>query len=108
MACPSPAAQWFFDSRYTNEAYDLWNGRIRYTTDDGRWTGTFYVNNLTDEVYSNNASRAGGGWWDFVNPATAGGIGAPERSVVQQVRGRPREYGVTFQYNFGAAASARR
>lgn len=102
MTCPSPAAQWFFDSRYTNEGYGLWNGRIRYTNDDGHWTGTVFVNNLTDEVYSNNSSRAGGGWWDFVNPATAGGIGIPDRSVVQQVRGRPREVGVTFQYNFGS------
>jgi iron complex outermembrane receptor protein len=101
MACPSPAAGWFFDSRYTNEGYGLLNGRVRYESPDARWTGTLFVNNLTDEVYSNYASRAGGGWWDFVNPAVAGGIGAPLRSVVQQVRGRPREYGVTFQYNFG-------
>ncbi len=106
MRCPSPAAQWFFDSRYTNEAYGLWNGRVRYTSSDGRWTGTLFVNNLTDEVYSNNASRAGGGWWDFVVPGVAGGLGVPERSVVQHVRGRPREYGVTFQYNFGDGARA--
>lgn len=106
--CPSPVTTWFFDSRYVNEDYGLLNGRIRFTSGDGRWTGTLYGNNLTDEVYSNMASRAGGGWWDSGNPNAGGGIAAPLRSVVQHVRGRPREYGVTFQYNFGGAAAPSR
>jgi iron complex outermembrane receptor protein len=110
--CASPEASWFFDSRYTNEGYGLLNGRIRYASSSGRWSGSLFANNLTDKVYSNYASRAGGGWWDFtalsippLNPTTLA-IAVPQRSVVQQVRGRPREVGVTFQYNFGSGASA--
>jgi iron complex outermembrane recepter protein len=109
-----PAAQNFFDSRYTNEAYGLWNGRVRYDSDNGRWSGTLYVNNITDEVYSNNASRAGGGFWDAGDPTSTAlspavrAIAAPMRSVVQHVRGRPREYGVTFQYNFGGRSAVAR
>jgi hypothetical protein len=108
-----PAAQNFFDSRYTNEAYGLWNGRIRYDSDDGRWGATLFVNNLTDEVYANNSSRAGGGFWDAGDPTSAAltpavrAIAAPQRSVLQAVRGRPREYGVTFQYNFGGGGAGR-
>jgi iron complex outermembrane receptor protein len=113
-ACPSPEASWFFDSRYTNEGYGLLNGRIRYQSGDGRWNASLFANNLTDKVYSNYASRAGGGWWDFtalsmppLNPTTLA-IALPQRSVVQEVRGRPREVGVTFQYNFGSGSAARR
>ncbi len=112
--CPNPSATWFFDSRYANPAYGLLNGRIRYDSGDGRWSATLFANNLTDEVYSNYASRAGGGWWDFtalasppLNPTTLA-IATPQRSVVQEVRGRPREYGVTFQYNFGGGRAPSR
>ena len=108
-ACPV-TAQYFLDSRYVNDDYGLWNARVRYDNSNGRWTGSLYVNNLTDEVYANNSSRAGGGFWDSGNrdlgcPGAC--IAVPERSVVQQVRGRPREYGVTFQYNFGGLGAGR-
>jgi iron complex outermembrane receptor protein len=101
---PNPVPGWFFDSRYTLPDYGLWNGRVRYTSSDGKWGLTLFGNNLTDEVYANYATRFGGGFWDGVNMA---GVGAPLRSALGDTRGRPREYGVTFQYNFGAGAVAR-
>ena len=63
-----------------------------------------FGNNLTDEVYASYASRAGGGFWDGVNMQ---GVGAPLRSLRGVTRGSPREFGLTFQYNFGRAAAAK-
>ena len=102
--CTSPAPGWFFDSRYRLPDYGLLNGRIRLASGDGKWAVTLFGNNLTDEVYANFATRFGGGFWDFVVPQLAGGIGIPERSALGNTMGRPREYGVSFEYNFGAAA----
>lgn len=101
--CTAPTPGWFFDSRYRLPDYGLLNGRISLTSADGKWAVTFFGNNLTDEVYANFATRFGGGFWDFVVPQLAGGIGIPERSALGNTMGRPREYGVSFQYNFGAA-----
>jgi iron complex outermembrane receptor protein len=98
---PNAAPSFFFDSRYELPDYGLLNARVRYTGGGGKWDLTLFGNNLTDEVYSNYASRAGGGFWDGVNMA---GVGAPLRSMRGATRGRPREYGVTFQYNFGGVA----
>jgi hypothetical protein len=53
-------------------------------------------------VYGSYGGRSGGAFWDAANPAAPGGIAAPERSSVAITRGRPREYGVTFEYNFGS------
>jgi iron complex outermembrane receptor protein len=91
----------FLDSRYQLPDYGLWNGRARYQSADGNWSVTVFGNNLTDEVYGNYASRFGGGFWDAGAPV---GLAAPPRSALTTVRGRPREYGVTFQYNFAASA----
>jgi iron complex outermembrane receptor protein len=98
---PNAAPSFFFDSRYELPDYALLNGRVRYSGGGGKWDLTLFGNNLTDEVYSSYASRAGGGFWDGVNMA---GVGAPLRSMRGATRGRPREYGVTFQYNFGGVA----
>jgi len=64
-----------------------------------------FGNNLTDEVYGNFASRFGGAFWD--TPTGLGPIAGPQRSALGVTRGRPRELGITFQYNFGASAAAR-
>jgi iron complex outermembrane receptor protein len=105
---------WFYDSRYELPDYGLWNGRVRYTSADAKWALTFFANNLTDEVYANYASRFGGGFWDFtalatppLNPTTLA-IATPQRSALGLTRGRPREYGVTFQYNFGGGSAGLR
>jgi iron complex outermembrane receptor protein len=100
---PNVVPTWFFDSRYELPSYGLWNGRVRYTSSDGKWGLTVFGNNLTDEVYGNFATRFGGGFWDGANPA---GVGAPQRSALGITRGRPRELGVTFQYNFGGGGGS--
>jgi iron complex outermembrane receptor protein len=96
--CPTATPGWFFDSRYEQPDYGLWNGRLRYTSDAGNWALTIFGNNLTDKYYVPYSTRSGGGFWDAANPA---GVGAPLRSARTDTVGRPREYGVTFQYNFG-------
>jgi iron complex outermembrane receptor protein len=98
---------WFYDSRYELPDYGLWNARVRYEPSNANWSLSVFANNLTDEVYANYASRFGGGFWDFtalaippLNPTTLA-IATPQRSALGLTRGRPREVGVTFQYNFG-------
>jgi iron complex outermembrane receptor protein len=98
--CPTATPGWFFDSRYEQPDYGLWNGRVRYTPDSGTWDLTFFVNNLTDEYHSPYSARSGGGFWDGNPPV---GTSAPLRSARSDNLGRPREYGMTFQYNFGDA-----
>jgi iron complex outermembrane receptor protein len=95
---PNPLPNSFQDSRYELPDYALLNGRVRYTSTDGNWALTFFGNNLTDEVYGNYATRFGGGFWDSAIPA---GVAVPQRSALGLTMGRPREYGITFDYNFG-------
>ena len=90
----------FIDSRYEVPSYDLVNATLRYVPENGQWTATLYGNNLSDEVYANNAQSFGRGYWTQGGPAGGAGLSAPARSAVADFRGRPREYGVTFQYNF--------
>ena len=82
--------------------------RVRYASASGNWELSVFANNLTDEVYANYATRFGGGFWDATPlrspPTPAGAVvtnAVPERSALGNTMGRPREYGVTFQYNFG-------
>jgi iron complex outermembrane receptor protein len=104
---------WFFDSRYEQPDYSLVNARVRYASASGNWELSVFANNLTDEVYANYATRFGGGFWDATAlrapPTPAGAIvtnAVQERSALGNTMGRPREYGVTFQYNFGGGDSA--
>jgi iron complex outermembrane receptor protein len=90
----------FIDSRYEVPSYNITNLSVRYTTNDGKWGGTFFANNLSDEVYANNAQSFGRGFWTAGGPPGAVGLSAPPRSALADYRGRPREYGLTFQYNF--------
>ncbi len=97
-----PAAPaWFFDSRYELPDYGLLNGRVSLASANGDWVVTLYGNNLTDEVYANYATRFGGGFWDFTPPWVQPDIQQYERSALGNTMGRPRELGVSFQYNFG-------
>jgi iron complex outermembrane recepter protein len=101
--CPAgpggpPVPTWFRDSRYQVSSYDLVNATVRYTSDDGRWMASLYGNNLTDEVYANNAQSFGRGYWTAGGPAL--GINSVMRGAWAEYRGRPREWGLTFQYNF--------
>jgi iron complex outermembrane recepter protein len=101
---PNVVARGLLDSRYRLPGYGLVNARVRYTSSDGHWAITVFGNNLTDKVYGNFASRFGGAFWDS---PTGLGVAAPERSALGVTRGRPRAYGATFQYNFGATVAAR-
>jgi iron complex outermembrane receptor protein len=90
----------FIDSRYEVPPYDLVNATVRYTSNSGRWSASLYGNNLTDEVYANNAQSFGRGYWTVGGPGGVAGISAAPRHALADYRGRPREYGLTFQYNF--------
>jgi iron complex outermembrane receptor protein len=90
----------FIDSRYEVPSYDLVNASLRFVPESAKWTAMLYLNNLTDEVYANNAQSFGRGFWTQGGPAGGTGLSAPARSAVADYRGRPREYGVTVQYNF--------
>ena len=100
-------ASGLLDSRYETPDYSLVNGRVRYTNADGNWSLTVFGNNLTDEVYANFASRFGGAFWDTPTGAD-GAVAGPQRSALGVTRGRPRELGVSFQYNFGGGVTAGR
>jgi iron complex outermembrane receptor protein len=102
FATPAAAAfsSTFIDSRYEVPSYDLGNFSLRYTPNDARWSATFFVNNMTDEVYANNAQSFGRGFWTQGGPAGGSGYSAPPRQAIADYRGRPREYGLTFQFSF--------
>lgn len=85
------------DSAYTLPAYGLVNARIQLRLEQMPLTISAFANNLLDEVYATYAQRFGGGYWD--SPSGAGPA-APPRSALSEVRGRPREIGLTFQYDF--------
>jgi iron complex outermembrane receptor protein len=97
--CSAFAAS-FIDSRYEVPSYDLVNASIRFQAASGKWSAMLYANNLTDETYANNAQSFGRGYWTQGGPAGIAGLSAPARSAVADYRGRPREYGLTLQYNF--------
>jgi iron complex outermembrane receptor protein len=98
----SAFAATFIDSRYEVPSYSLANLALRYTSNSGKWSATLFGNNLTDEVWANNAQSFGRGFWTTGGPPGATGISAPPRGAVADYRSRPREYGLTFQYNFAS------
>jgi iron complex outermembrane receptor protein len=85
------------DSAFRMEDYGIVNARIRLVPNDGAVSVTLFANNLLDETYATYAQRFGGGFWD-----AGSGVGpaAPPRSALGEVRGRPREVGLTLQYDF--------
>ena len=85
------------DSSYTIPSYGLVNARIQVKLDELPVTITAFANNLLDNTYATYAQRFGGGFWD--SPAGTG-LAAPPRSALSEVRGRPREVGLTVQYDF--------
>jgi iron complex outermembrane receptor protein len=85
------------DSSYTLPSYGLVNARAQLKLEDLPVTVTAFANNLFDEVYATYAQRFGGGFWD--SPSGAG-LAAPPRSALSVVRGRPREIGISLQYDY--------
>ena len=80
------------------EDYGLVNARLRFVPNDGAVSLTLFANNLLDETYASYAQRFGGGFWD--SGSGVGPLAAPLRSALGEVRGRPREVGLTVQYDF--------
>jgi iron complex outermembrane receptor protein len=97
--CTAFAAS-FIDSRYEVPSYGLVNASVRYETKSGKWATMLFVNNLTDEVYANNAQAFGRGFWTVGGPTGIVGPFAAPRNALADYRARPREVGLTFQYNF--------
>ncbi len=85
------------DSSYELPGYGLVNGRLSWTSPGATNTISLFANNLLDKTYASYATRFGGGYWDAGSGA---GVAAPPRSAIGAVRGRPREFGITFQHNF--------
>jgi iron complex outermembrane receptor protein len=85
------------DSSYLLPGYGLLNARARLKLEGAPVTLSVYANNLLDTVYATYAQRFGGGYWD--SPAGTG-LAAPLRSALSEVRGRPREVGLTVQFDF--------
>ncbi len=85
----------FIDSRYEVPSYNLANLSVRYSPNDARWTGMLFVNNLTDEVYANNAQSFGRGFWTQGGPPGATGLSAAPREASAGVGGGARGVGVT-------------
>ena len=85
------------DSAYTMPAYGVVNARIQIVPDAAPVSISVFANNLLDATYSVYAQRFGGGYWDAGPPSP---LSAAPRSALGLVRGRPREIGLTMQYNF--------
>jgi iron complex outermembrane receptor protein len=85
------------DSAFRMDDYGIVNARIRFVPNDGALSLTLFANNLLDETYATYAQRFGGGFWD-----AGSGVGpaAPPRSALGEVMARPREVGLTAQYDF--------
>ncbi len=85
------------DSSYTLPSYGLLNARARLQLNDYPISFSLFANNLLNKTYATYAQRFGGGFWDAGSGA---GLAAPLRSALSENRGRPREVGLTLQYNF--------
>lgn len=85
------------DSSYTLPSYGLLSARARLTLNEYPISFTLFANNLLNKTYATFAQRFGGGFWDAGSGA---GLAAPLRSALSENRGRPREVGLTLQYNF--------
>ncbi|MEN7537664.1 TonB-dependent receptor [Aurantiacibacter flavus] len=89
------------DSAYRLPAIELVNARIRFQPHDVPVSISVFANNLFDNTYATYATRFGGGYWDRGGPTRIQiPLSAPERSALFVVRGKPREVGLTLQYDF--------
>jgi iron complex outermembrane receptor protein len=86
------------DSAFTLPGYGLVNARAQWQLPNIPVTVTLFANNLFDKVYSVYGQRFGRGFWGAPGPAT--GLNAPLRFALSEIRGRPRQVGLTVQYDF--------
>lgn len=71
------------------DGYTLANVRASWMTDDGSWTLSAYVNNVTDEEYRQMV-------FDLAGHPSAGGFGMYENAY-----GNPRWWGMSVKYAWG-------
>jgi len=90
------------DSAYLLPAIELVNTRISFKPANLPVTISAFANNLLDSTYATFATRFGGGYWDRGGPATGplASKVAPPRSALSAVRGKPREVGLSLQFDF--------
>ena len=89
------------DSAYRLPSISLVNARIRFEPDNVPVSISLFANNLLDNTYASYATRFGGGYWDRGGPvAIQIPESRPERTALFVVRGKPREVGLTLQYDF--------
>ena len=68
--------------------YALFNARVSYTSDDGKWEFAGFVDNLLDKEYRVMA-------FDLAGGPEAGGFG-----MVENYYGKPRWWGLSATYKF--------
>lgn len=73
----------------TEDAYMLSNVSLSYTTDEGDWTVTAFVNNVTDEEYRQMV-------FDLAGTPSEGGFG-----MAESYYGKPRWWGLSLDYRWG-------
>jgi len=94
------------DSSYQLPSYSVVNSRLTWRTPDRKISVSLFANNLLDKSYGTFASSWGGGFWDGPGlpaatlPPAVYNAQLPLRKAVSVVRARPREFGITAQYNF--------
>ncbi len=71
------------------DAYTLSNVRLTYTSGEGDWSVSAFVNNVTNEEYRQMV-------FDLSGDPTAGGFG-----MAESYYGKPRWWGVSLTYNWG-------
>ena len=89
------------DSAYTLPAIELVNARLQFEPADMPLKLIIFANNLFNNTYGTYGQRFGGGYWDQGGPPSRlHPLALPPRSALAEVRGRPRQVGLTVQYDF--------
>ncbi len=85
------------------EAFTTVNGRIMIGTEDERWTAEFWVQNLTDEEYTQvayNAFLQGSAFQTTVQPNGTFYNPALDTQTYDAFLGQPRTYGATLRFKY--------
>jgi len=85
------------------EAFTTMNGRFVVGTEDERWTAEFWVQNLTDEEYTQvayNAFLQGSAFSSTVQPNGTFYNPAADTQTYNAFLGAPRTYGATLRFKY--------
>lgn len=85
------------------DAFTTVNARISLGTEDGRWTGEFWVQNLTEAEYKQvgyNGPLQGSAFQTTVQPNGTYYNPALDTQTYDAFLGQPRTYGVTLRYRY--------